>query len=327
MPPLYALSNIIQRFGAREVLNIPELRLHAGKIYALLGPNGAGKTTLMRILAFMDTPAEGSIAFMGEATRPEQAARYRARVVWVPQSPVMFTGTLLYNVEYPMRLQGVGRAARKSKALELLENVNLISLAKAPARRLSGGEAQRASIARALAAGAQVILFDEPTASVDFRSREELITLIRDLWRLRGLSLIITTHDAELAAELCQERITLFDGKLAEPQAYGPYALKPPPALSPFSAWPGRLEQDATGLRLYLSGLFTFHQDALVVSLTEENTGFFLRLRPAKSPGPLEPHGQATQNAFDIFLPRDENAVLIRSLHLGSRIALHPEAS
>lgn len=214
MAELYALSNVTRRFGDREVLNIASLRLEPGLIYGLLGPNGAGKTTLMRLLSFMDTPTTGSISFMGRKIMTDEAARCRARVVWVPQSPVMFTGTLLYNIEYPMRLKGMAGRERRAKALELLKTVDLARLAASPAHRLSGGEAQRASIARALAAGAEVILFDEPTASVDFRSRSEILHLIRELNEKRGLSVIVTTHDAYLAEELCRERIVLFDGKI-----------------------------------------------------------------------------------------------------------------
>jgi ABC-type multidrug transport system ATPase subunit len=196
-------------------LNIPHLSLQPRTIYGLLGPNGAGKTTLMRLLAFIDTPTEGEIVFQGQHVRPDQASRYRAKVVWTPQTPVLFTGSLLYNVEYPMRLKGVKRSERRERAMNLLHSVGLERLAQAPARRLSGGEAQRASIARALAAGAEVLLFDEPTANVDYHSRDELIALMHDLWSERGLSIIVTTHDAELADELCREQIRLFDGKLA----------------------------------------------------------------------------------------------------------------
>lgn len=234
MAELYALDNITRRFGEREVLNIPEMRLETGVIYGLLGPNGAGKTTLMRILSFMDAPSSGAIHFMGETIRPDQAARCRARVVWVPQSPVMFTGSLLYNVEYPMRLKGAPRAARRARAMALLETVDLARLAASPAHRLSGGEAQRGSIARALAAGAEVILFDEPTASVDFRSRGDIIRLIRNLNEERGLSVIVTTHDAALAAELCRERIVLFDGRIVP--SYPGSGSDAPPAAPPFSA-------------------------------------------------------------------------------------------
>lgn len=211
---LYRLTDVRQQYGRREVLHIRELVLEEGEIYGLLGPNGAGKTTLMRILAFMEAPAAGEISFRGTVVRPEQNARHRARVVWVPQSPVMFSGSLLYNVEYPLRLQGVGRTARREQAMCLLDTVELAHLARSPAPRLSGGEAQRASIARALAAGAEVLLFDEPTASVDFRARGQIIALIRDLWRRRGLSVVVTTHDAALAAELCRKNLVLMDGRM-----------------------------------------------------------------------------------------------------------------
>lgn len=214
MAELYSVHNLRRCFGDREVLNIPELTLDAGSIYGLLGPNGSGKTTLMRLLSFMDVPTEGEIRYRGTAITPDMYYQYRSRVVWVPQTPVMFTGTLLYNVEYPMRIKRVPRAERRERAMDLLTNIGLARLANAPARRLSGGEAQRGSIARALAAGAEVILFDEPTASVDFRSRGEIIRLIHDLWKERGLSIIVTTHDFDLAAEVCQEEITLFDGKM-----------------------------------------------------------------------------------------------------------------
>lgn len=212
--PLYSLTNIRRSFGERVVLDIPHLALAKGKIYGLLGPNGAGKTTLMRLLSFMDATTQGEIAFAGVTVTPDMFARYRARVVWVPQTPVLFSGSLLYNVEYPMLLKGAPRHVRRAKAMELLESVRLDHLAASPARRLSGGEAQRASIARALAAGAEVILFDEPTANVDYRSRAEIIALIRSLWKDRALSILVTTHDKPLADELTHEQLSLFAGKI-----------------------------------------------------------------------------------------------------------------
>lgn len=220
--PLYSLVNVRRCFGERQVLHIPSLTLEKDKIYALMGPNGSGKTTLMRLLAFMDAPTEGDIIFEGRKVNPDQRAQYRAHVVWVPQTPVLFTGSLLYNVEYPMRLKGVPRKQRRARAGELLESVGLAHLAEAAARRLSGGEAQRGSIARALAAGAKVILFDEPTANVDYRSREEIMRIIRALRQERGLSLMVTTHDQALADALAHERITLFEGELTARKSVDP---------------------------------------------------------------------------------------------------------
>ena len=213
---LYFLRDVCQRFGDREILRIKHLELEKGKIYGLLGPNGAGKTSLMRILSFISTPSSGVVIFQGQEVQRDQAAKYRARVVWVPQTPVMFTGSVAYNVTYPMRLKrSPCKADRMEKTMALLRTVGLEHMVNAPAHRLSGGEAQRVSIARAMAAGAEVILFDEPTASVDYHSRGKIIHLIHELWHKYKISIVVTTHDKALADEICQEHISLFDGKVA----------------------------------------------------------------------------------------------------------------
>ncbi len=305
---LYTLRNVCRRFADREVLCVDEMTLESGRIYGLLGPNGAGKTTLMRLLSFMDAPDGGEILFRGVPVRPDQAARFRAKVVWVPQSPVMFTGSLLYNVEYPMRLKGVDSATRKRRAEELLETVGLSRLAAAPARNLSGGEAQRGSIARALAAGAEVILFDEPTASVDYRARGELMTVIRDLWRVRGMSLLVTTHDAALAADLCQENIFLLDGKVV-PQRMLPGGT---------TAWPARLEQTESGLRALLpaqalGGLAAGKRTAAVRGVQETAAGISLRLN------------LAPEETLDLVLADEPGMRLGRGLTLGAAVELGAE--
>lgn len=211
---LYFLKNVRRAFGQREVLSIDSLSIEPGRIYGLLGPNGSGKTTLMKLMAFLDEPSDGEIYFEGRKAARREMPAFRSKVVWSPQFPVMFTGSLRYNIEYPMRIRGIESARRRRRSEELLDKVGLLDLADAPARRLSGGEAQRASLARALAAQAEVLLLDEPTANVDAASRQGLVALIEDLWRDQKLSIIVTTHDHSLEAELCQERIYLNDGKL-----------------------------------------------------------------------------------------------------------------
>lgn len=322
MAELYSVRGLRRCFGDREVLNIPGLALEEGVIYGLLGPNGSGKTTLMRLLAFMDRPDDGEIFFRGARVRPEERAGFRARVVWVPQVPVMSTGTLLYNVQYPMRLKGVRGQQGRERAMALLETVGLAHLAMAPARRLSGGEAQRGSIARALAAGAEVILFDEPTASVDFRSRGEIIRLIHDLWKIRGLSVIVTTHDFELAAEVCQEEITLMDGKVVS--RYPVAALVESSGGIPraVTARQGNLAKEGNQLFLALEKDTTVQVSkkaasaappsanvpAVVVGMAESATGIVLRLRLA--PG----------NDFVAMLSDKEDMELARTLTLDQTI-------
>ncbi len=213
MSALYQLEHLVQCYGPRTVLRIDALTLEAGRIYGLLGPNGSGKTTLLKRLAFLEAPTQGRIMFQGQEVTAHNMARLRAKVVWVPQWPVMFSGTLQYNVEYPMRLKKVPKDVRQEKAEALMQAVGIAHLAQSPAQHLSGGEAQRASIARAMAAGAEVILFDEPTANVDYDARADLVALMRELCHQRGLTLIITSHDPDLIATLCDETVTLKNGQ------------------------------------------------------------------------------------------------------------------
>lgn len=322
MEPLYTLRNVRRCYGDREVLNIPDLTLDAGKVYGLLGPNGSGKTTLMRLLAFLDVPTAGTVSFRGQEVPPERYRSYRSRVVWVPQSPVLFTGSLLYNVEYPMRLKGVPKAERRARALELLDDFGLGHLANAGAKNLSGGEAQRGSIARALAAGAEVILFDEPTANVDYKSRGEIIRHILDLWQNRGISVIVTTHDFDLAAEVCGEEIILFDGRVVSryPLAGGGGGGLPRSA----TAWTGVLERPEGGVpRLRVvcdeddAGVaeaepppFT-GRDMALVALSESSSGVVLRLRMA--------HG----HDYDVVVKDGASVALARTMTLGETLSVH----
>jgi ABC-type multidrug transport system ATPase subunit len=211
---LYQLQNVRRVFGRRTVLSIESLRIEPGRVYGLLGPNGSGKSTLMKLLAFLEEADGGQLFFKGQEVSKSNLPALRAQAVWSPQFPVMFSGTVLYNVEYPLRLKKTARAEGRRRACELLEQVDLLHLAEAPAPKLSGGEAQRVSLARALAAGAEVLLLDEPTANLDRAARESLLMLIEKLWQDQKLSIIVATHDHHLETELCQEFIQLRDGRL-----------------------------------------------------------------------------------------------------------------
>jgi ABC-type multidrug transport system ATPase subunit len=212
---LYRLEKVSQVFGDRVVLDIESLQLEKRGILGLLGPNGSGKTTLLKILAFLERPTQGRIFFQGQEVAPREMAAFRSKAVWSPQYPIMFSGSLLYNVEFPLKIKGIPAATRRKRALELLELVGLTELVKAPAPKLSGGESQRASLARALAAGAEVLLLDEPTASVDAAARGSLTELIASLAR-EGLSIILATHDQALEERLVQRKIRLLDGKIVQ---------------------------------------------------------------------------------------------------------------
>ena len=305
MPALYSLRNLTRMFGSREVLNIHSLDIESGVIYALLGANGAGKSTLMRVLAFLDKPTSGELFFRGEKATPGQEAQFRQGVVWVPQFPVMFTGSLLYNVAYPLELKKIPTAERERRAMECLDLVNLTHLAASPAHRLSGGEAQRASIARALAAGAQVILFDEPTANVDEQSQGEFITLARNLWRNKGLSLLVTTHNASLAATLCHKQIFLVKGHLVRQHMLPGGNAAWPATLTPGDNRPLLAVQEQALACAPKDGA-----DIPLHGIAEHAAGIALRIEAA--PGVF----------VDTLLTDDASQNLAKTLSLGSRLTL-----
>jgi len=212
---LYRIDNLKKKYEDRLVLDIPELSIEAGKIYGLIGPNGSGKTTLLMILAFLEPPSEGIVRFEDRPVSFSDMGMHRLRrqVVLVDQKPIMFSASTLRNVAYGPAVRGVPRRERRRIAMDCLDRVGLAHLAHARGDSLSGGETQRAAIARALACGPRVIFLDEPTANVDAANRIIIERIIRQLQGDQGITVILTSHDAEQVARLCHESILLVDGR------------------------------------------------------------------------------------------------------------------
>jgi tungstate transport system ATP-binding protein len=211
----YELKGLRQAFGRRTVLDIDHLALSRGSSHVLLGPNGCGKTTLLRILAFLSPPTTGEVFFNGNKTdwREKSLLPLRRQVVLVDQHPIMFTTTVLKNVEYGPKMRGLPARKRHGIAMECLERVGMQEFAHRPAHVLSGGETQRAAIARALACDPYVMLFDEPTASVDVENQSVIESVIRDLRGNQGITVIFSNHKHLEAARLADNKIFMFEGK------------------------------------------------------------------------------------------------------------------
>lgn len=216
---LYALRDVRQVFEGRTVLDIEALELAAGGSYALLGPNGSGKTTLLHVLAFLRPPHHGEVLFQGRRVEWRDGAltALRRKVVLVDQHPIMFSTTVLKNVEYGLRMRGVSAPERRKTAEECLERVGMSAFAQRPAHLLSGGETQRVAIARAMACRPEVMLFDEPTASVDVENQEVISRVIRELRQEQGITIVFSTHKRLEAARLADEKIFLFEGRRTGP--------------------------------------------------------------------------------------------------------------
>ena len=204
--------------GPLDILSGVTLDIKAGESVAIIGVSGSGKSTLLGLLAGLDVPSSGEVALAGEPiTRLDEDGRARVRagkVGFVFQSFHLLPAlTALENVMLPMELAGVGDPERGARAL--LERVGLGERLTHYPRQLSGGEQQRVAIARAFALRPAILFADEPTGNLDTTTGARIITLLFELNRERGATLVLVTHD-ESIAERCSRRVYLDAGRTVE---------------------------------------------------------------------------------------------------------------
>jgi len=202
------LTDVSKRFegSGRGVTALEHVNLTvaAGELLAVQGPTGQGKTTLLQLLGGLDRPTSGSISFDGRdlgALTETELSDLRARAFgFVFQTfNLIPTLTAQENVEVALVPLHVGRKERRERAVKALEEVDLGDRATHLPSELSGGQQQRVAIARALVKDPKVLLADEPTGNLDEEMRDEIISLLEGLWRDRGLTLLVVTHDSVVA--------------------------------------------------------------------------------------------------------------------------------
>jgi len=221
---------VVEAKDITKVYQMGEVEVHAlrglsvnieqGEILSIMGPSGSGKSTLMNILGCLDRPTAGEYHLNGESVETlndDQLAEIRNRGVgFVFQSfNLLPRATALANVELPMRYAVLNGRNRKQVATEALEAVGLGDRIHHRPNELSGGQMQRVAIARALVNNPAIIMADEPTGNLDTKSGDEIMALLRNLNKERGTTLIIVTHDPEVA-ELTDRIISIRDGRIAE---------------------------------------------------------------------------------------------------------------
>ncbi len=207
---LLELRDVSVQRGARTILDVGHVDLRHGETLAVLGPNGAGKSTLLRAAALLTPISTGRILLEGrEADEPT----LRARCAAVLQRPLLRRGSVLDNAASGLRFRGVARREARERAGPWLERLGIADLAARSARTVSGGEAQRVSIARALATEPGILLLDEPFSAVDEVSRGALVTDVLELLRGRDVATLLVTHDRREAAALADRAVVLQAGR------------------------------------------------------------------------------------------------------------------
>ena len=197
------------------------LEIGAGEFVALLGASGSGKSTLLNLIAGLDRPTSGSVVVQGKDLARlgrEDLAKYRLRTVgMVFQSFYLIPSmTLLENVELPLRFAEVDRGKRKYLCQQALDRVRLGARSNHRPSELSGGEQQRAALARALMNQPQLLLADEPTGNLDSHTGAEIMNLLLECNQSLGMTLIMVTHERALAERYAQRLIFLADGRLVD---------------------------------------------------------------------------------------------------------------
>jgi len=212
------MVGLSKSYGARAVVKHIDLRLDRGEILALMGPNGSGKTTLLKLAALLTRPTEGKIVFDGIDTEcgEDQRRALRRRLSVVFQKPALFNMSVEDNISVGLNTRGVDEKGVRARVAEVLNQMELVDLRRRRARTLSGGEAQRVSVARALATKPELLLLDEPTASSDPRNASVIERVVAESNADSGMTVLIATHNPHQARRLASQTAFLLDGEIVE---------------------------------------------------------------------------------------------------------------
>jgi tungstate transport system ATP-binding protein len=214
--PVFQVRDVSVSYGKRCVLAVEQLDIFSGEILALVGPSGVGKSTLLRILNFLEPPTTGTVRFQGKSfsSSQEMPLAIRRRVTTVFQKPLLLQRSVEANVAYGLHLRGERKDAGQVRAV--LEAVGLADLAKQPARTLSGGEAQRLALARAMILRPDALLLDEPTANLDPYNVGVIEGMVRRLNTEEGTTIVLVTHNVFQAKRLAQRVALMLEGRIVE---------------------------------------------------------------------------------------------------------------
>ncbi len=319
--PKLSLRGVRVRRGRSEIVNVPHLDVAEGEVFVIIGPNGAGKSVLLETLALLQRPTEGRVLFEGEpVARRGLALRRRMAVVF--QDPLLLRGSVAQNVTLGMRLRGVPRRVRRERAAFWMQRFGIAHLANRSASTLSGGEAQRAGLARAFVLEPEVLLLDEPFSALDAPTRQEILDDLSAALAETGVTTVFVTHDRDEAMRLGGRMAVLMNGEIRQvAPTMDVFASPVDREVAAFvgveTIVPGRVEElndglaavDVAGRRLEIASMIEAGRDVFVCLRPED-----VVLTPADGP----PGPSSARN----HLP----AVVERTVNVGFQVRVELDA-
>lgn len=218
MNALLSVEGLRQVYGGRCVLQVEKFVIEEGEITAVVGPNGAGKSTLLRLINLLERPTSGEMVFW-DGSRLSSLKRGEKRklameMAMIFQDPLLFRRSVKENLAYGLKVRKIPRAERERRVSDMLRRLGLEEFASRDARTLSGGEAQKVALGRAMILQPRLLLLDEPLSNLDLPSRRELLRLISDLVREAGVTALYVSHDYHEVLEIADRLAVLIGGVL-----------------------------------------------------------------------------------------------------------------
>ena len=212
----YSIRSLRHAYDGKVVLDIPRLEINSGQVCLFTGPNGSGKTTLLSILALILQPSSGTLYLNGVECAPGPDRELRRMVTLVHQRPVLFSTSVRNNLAYGLKAHGHGAGEIGRRIEAAVDEMRLSAVIGKHVRKLSGGEAQRVVLARALILETPILLLDEPTNSLDDAYRPILADLLKKAVRDKDTTVIVATHDSGIVSSLGGRMVRMEGGRIRD---------------------------------------------------------------------------------------------------------------
>lgn len=216
MNTLLEIRDLTVRRDKRQVLAIQSLKVEKGEVLAIIGPNGTGKSSLLLTLARLLQPEKGELLWQGQPFKAYNPLTYRRQIALVLQEPLLLDTSVFENIAIGLRYRGQPSTEIKSSVNRWLARLGIESLRGRPGARLSGGEAQRVSLARAFVLNPELLLLDEPFSALDAPTRLRLLDDLKSILAETGTTTVLITHDLKEAAKLASRVAVMLDGQIVQ---------------------------------------------------------------------------------------------------------------